>query len=115
MNISPKTVSYLRKLGYDSKRLNELNMKRASDGAVIDLAYKEGWTIITIDLDYPEIIALTRKSFPSAIIFRLTNPDADTLNALLKEHLEKIKNDLEEGAIVVIEDEKIRIRSLPIE
>ncbi len=34
MNISPKTVSYLRKLGYDSKRLNELNMERASDGAV---------------------------------------------------------------------------------
>ena len=115
MNISPKTVSYLRKLGYNSKRLDELNMECASDRAVIDLAYKEGRTIITIDLDYPEIIALGRKSFPSAIIFRLTNPDVDTLNTLLNEYLEKIKKDLKEGAIVIIEDEKVRIRSLPIE
>ncbi len=90
-------------------------METASDQAVIDFSSKEGWTIITIDLDYPEIITIARKNSPSAIIFRLTNPNVDTLNALLKEHLEKIKVDLEDGAIVVIEDEKIRIRLLPIE
>jgi hypothetical protein len=44
----------------------------------------------------------------------LTNPDVDTLNTLLNEYLEKIKKDLKEGAIVIIEDEKVRIRSLPI-
>jgi predicted nuclease of predicted toxin-antitoxin system len=57
MNISPRTVSFLNLKGYHSKRLNELNLQKASDEEVINFASKEDWVIITIDLDYPEIIA----------------------------------------------------------
>lgn len=115
MDISPKTVSFLNLKGYPSKRLNELNLQKASDEEVINFASQENWIIITIDLDYPEIIALSRKKSPLAVIFRIDNPEVNILNSLLQEHLEEIIDDLNNGAIATIEADRIRIHPLPIE
>ncbi len=45
-------------------------MERAADTEVMKLALNEARTVITADLDYPRLLALTGASGPSLIVFR---------------------------------------------
>ena len=73
MPISPKTVAYLRSTGHDVYRISERGLPKAKDREIVDIAENEQRIILTMDLDFPAIIATSRKSTPSAIIFRLSD------------------------------------------
>ena len=65
--------------------------------------------VITFDLHYPALLALNPESWVSAIIFR-TSADPDWDNQRLHATLALMVNALVEGAIAVVEDERIRLR-----
>jgi len=48
------------------------------------------------------------------ILFRLRNPSVENVNRLLPKVIETTRDHLEKGAIIVVEDWRIRIRELPI-
>jgi predicted nuclease of predicted toxin-antitoxin system len=112
--LSPKTVKVLRDSGYEAVRVNEVGMARSKDREIVAYAEKSGLVVLTADLDFGDILAHTRNRKPSVIIFRLKNPSPDHVTVLLLEALPRIKESLDMGAIVVIEDSRIRIRALPV-
>lgn len=114
MPISPKTVAFLRSLGHDVYRISEKGLPKAKDREIIDTAESEQRIILTMDLDFPAIIATSRKLTPSAIIFRLSDESYETVNFLLNDILPKVERELLKGAIVLIEDDRFRIRDLPV-
>jgi predicted nuclease of predicted toxin-antitoxin system len=114
MPISPKTVGYLRSIGHDVYRINERGLPKAKDREIVDIAEDEQRIILTMDLDFPAIIATSRKSTPSAIIFRLSDESHETVNSLLSDILPKVERELLNGAIVIIEDDRYRVRELPV-
>lgn len=114
MPISPKTVSYVRSLGHDIYRISEKGLPKAKDSEIVDRAIKEQRIILTMDLDFSAIIAKSQKSTPSAIIFRLSDESYENINILLKDILPRVENEILKGAIVIIEDDRFRIRELPI-
>lgn len=66
--------------------------------------------MLTFDLDYPALLALRQAERASAILFRTINADPGWINSRLAETLPLISHALDEGAIVVVEDGRIRIR-----
>ena len=112
--LSPKTVKVLRDFGYEAVRINELGMAKSKDKELLTYAEQSGFVVITADLDFGDILAATRNRKPSVIIFRLKIPSPDHVNSLLIEALPRIEDSLDTGAIVVIEDSRIRIRMLPV-
>ena len=115
MPISPKTVIYLNSLGYQGIRVDRLEMQKAEDEEIINYAYENDMVILTMDLDFGAILAHLGWGKPSVIIFRLNNPDINQVNTLLNKILREIKPDLERGVIVIVEEDRVRIRDLPIE
>lgn len=93
--LSPKTVKVL-------------------DKEIVPYAQKNGLVVLTADLDFGDILASTRTNKHSVIIFRLKTPSPEHVNSLLLETLPRIQESLDTGAIVVIEDSRIRIRVLPV-
>lgn len=67
-----------------------------------------------MDLDFGGILAHKSLSKPSIIIFRLENPEVARINMMLNERLRQIEQNLQTGAIVIIEESRVRIRELPI-
>jgi predicted nuclease of predicted toxin-antitoxin system len=59
MHISPRTVAWLRSLGHDVVRVDEVLQPTASDEAIVDRARKEGRVVLTQDLDFSAIIAVS--------------------------------------------------------
>ena len=59
MGISPRSVAYLRNLGVDAVHLHELGLDRLPDAEIVRKARREGYVILTHDLDFGELLAIS--------------------------------------------------------
>lgn len=71
--------------------------------------------ILTQDLDFSAIIALSGAHSPSLITLRLASSRVPYVNEVLARALPLIEKDLARGCVVTLEDGAIRTRTLPIE
>ena len=110
MGISPRTVDILRSLGHDVVRLNEVSLNQAADSDVIAYGVAENRVILTFDLDYPLLLVLTAEKRTSTVVFRTSSADPDWINSRLQKHLALVETDLTDGAIVIVEDDRVRVR-----
>ncbi len=70
--------------------------------------------MLTFDLDFGEIVAASAGQIISVILFRLRNTRADFVIQRLADVLAQSSAELMQGAIVVVEDGRHRVRKLPI-
>ncbi len=90
-------------------------MQAATDEEIFEVAINEGRTIVSADTDFGTILALRRTAEPSVIIFRRSSGRRPEEQArLLLRQLPRIADALERGSVVVIEDDRLRIRALPM-
>jgi predicted nuclease of predicted toxin-antitoxin system len=64
-------------------------------------------------LDFTDLLAASGESTPSVVILRTRTLRAEKLQARLLEILKQCQEDLKNGAIVIVEDAKTRVRTLP--
>ena len=84
------------------------------DDEIVEKAREEGRVILTHDLDFGRIVAVSRASVPSVITFRLDDMRPVQVNRYLTEVLAQFARQLEAGALVSVNERGIRARSLPI-
>ena len=90
-------------------------MQQAPDATIFDRAAAEDRIIVSADTDFGSLLALRATAKPSVILFRgATNRRPENQSAVLAVNLAALTGILEKGAIVTIEDARIRVRSLPI-
>lgn len=114
MHIAPRPVTFLRALGHDVVRVNELLPPTATDEAILAAAIQETGCILTQDLDFSATVALSGRAVPSVISPRLSSSRVEHVNAVLPEVLPTLENDLPDGAIATVEDARTRVRRLPV-
>jgi len=113
MGVNIKVVEWLRNKGHDAKHLREEGLHRMPNGEIFTKALLENRIIITFDLDFGEIVALSKGKKASVVLFRLHNTRTSHLIRRLSIVLEDSANALEEGAVVVIEESRHRVRHFP--
>lgn len=114
MHISPRTVEFLRSLGHDVVRVDEVLPTTASDEAIIARAAEESRAVLTQDLDFSAAIALAGMSAPSLISVRLYSSRIEYVNAILQKVLPVLEQDVVAGMIITVEDHRLRRRRLPV-
>lgn len=114
MGVSMRVVDHLRSLGHDIFHLREKQLHRMPDGDIFQLAHAENRVVLTFDLDFGEILAGSAGKIVSVILFRLHDTRTENVIVRLIKALADAQPDLEQGAIVVVEDGRHRIRHLPI-
>jgi predicted nuclease of predicted toxin-antitoxin system len=113
-NIPPSLAALLKKIGHEARHVVEIGYTSAPDFKISAFAAQSGEIILTHDTDFGTILALSGDSKPSVILFRLQATNNLTYIHLLEEHLLEFADNLLSGALVVIDEEKIRVRMLPI-
>jgi len=114
-HLSPAIAAQLRDAGYDAVHVIDVDLATAVDPAIVDYAESNGLAIITVDTDFPMLIALRRATTPSILLLRGVNElPPEQHAALIIANLPAIADDLKTGAIVSLSPEHLRVRTLPL-
>ncbi len=114
-NLSRRLAQFLVDAGHDAVHVASLGLSTAADVVVLAHADEESRVLISADTDFGALLAVRHRVQPSVILFRRERPRRPEAQAtLLLSHLDQVAGALDEGAIVVIEETRIRIRPLPI-
>jgi predicted nuclease of predicted toxin-antitoxin system len=113
-SLSPRLALALSKAAHDAVHVRDRDLSQADDGTIFDAAAREQRVILAQDTDFGTILALREAPSPSVVLFRCQAKSTEALITLLLANLPAMQADLEAGAVVVIEDARIRVRRLPI-
>ncbi len=114
MGVDIRVVRWLRQNGHDAKHLRDEGLHRIPNGEIFVKAISENRVILTFDLDFGEIVALSQGEKASVILLRLHNTRTPHLIKRLATVLADATEALEQGAVVVVEESRHRIRYLPL-
>ena len=112
MGVDIRVVQWLRQIGHDAKHLREEGLHRIPNGEIFTKAISEDRVIMTFDLDFGEIVALSKGQKASIILFRLHNTRTSHLINRLATVLSDVSDALEKGAVIVVEESRHRVRYL---
>ena len=114
--LSPQVARGLGAAGHDALHVRDIGLQHSADEEIFARAFQEDRIVISADTDFGTLLALSRESKPSVVLFRGAVPRRpDDQVALVLANLRSVEGDLLKGAIVVIEPGRIRVRSLPID
>ncbi len=106
--------SLLTQQGLDTIHVSEIGMWAAEDSEIMQKAQADNRVVVTLDADFHSILALNNFSSPSVIRIRIERLRALALTQLIIDVIARSKEDLEQGAAVTVEPNRIRIRRLPL-
>lgn len=111
----PRSVALrLREIGWDAVHVFDLGMSRSADRLILDHARMHARTVITLDADFHALLAVGNEASPSVIRIRREGLRAPDLVSLLLEIWPRIQRQVENGAMVTITAQSIRLRRLPL-
>jgi len=109
-----RVADLLNTAGHDAINVVECGMRGAPDEEVLRKAVEDGRILISADTDFGEILARSQDRTPSVILFRRHDRLPTSHVAILLANLDTVADELVKGAFVVITDDRLRIRALPI-
>ncbi len=114
MGLAQSTARFLETLDHDAIHLRDQGLQRLPDQLIVAKAVAEERIILTHDLDFGRIVALSGSTVPSVITFRLSNMKAGEVNRRLIDILQRFTDLLDKGALISLTDDSVRVRRLPI-
>ncbi len=115
MPVSPELAKVVEEFGYKGVHAYTLGLDRASDENILDFARDRGYVVVTADLDFPRLLALSSQDGPGLILFRGGNYSEAEMQDLLRRVLRQVSTDVLMSSICVVDRKRIRITRLPIQ
>jgi len=113
--LSPLVAEGLRGAGHNASHVRDHGSQTARDEEIFSIAENENRVLVSSDTDFGTFLALRRKSKPSLILFRRgTDRRPERQVALILTNLPRIQDALDQGSVVVFEQTRLRIHTLPI-
>ncbi|OOQ60821.1 DUF5615 family PIN-like protein [Mucilaginibacter pedocola] len=114
MNLSPEWVQEFKLHGIEALHWSTVGQHTAADSLIMEWAMENQYIIFTHDLDFGTALALTHADKPSVIQVRTQNVRVSHLSKLVIPTLLTYSSLLDQGALLTIDDDKKRIRILPL-
>ncbi len=113
MPVSFLLLDVLKAHGHEGVHAHQIGKDRAPDDELLEIARREGRVIITADLDFPRLMALSLVAGPGLILFRGGNYSDREMGELLARVLDRVSAADLEKSICVVDRKRIRVTRLP--
>jgi len=114
MNLSPGWAGFLNGNGIEAVHWSSIGSPDAPDSEIMTYAKAYDFTVLTNDLDFGYILAITRDKRPSVIQMRIGALGYDRIGAVVLGAIKLLVADIDKGALVTIDPRKIRVTLLPL-
>lgn len=114
MNLSPQWVEVFKRNGWEAAHWSSIGDPDAPDRVIMEWARRNHHVVVTHDLDFGTVLALTHDEGPSVIQVRAKDVFPSHLEELMTRILRQYEERLRSGALVVVDEASARIRILPI-
>jgi predicted nuclease of predicted toxin-antitoxin system len=111
-NLSPRVAEWLRNEGHDAVHVFDLGLSQAGDHQILQEAARGRQVLVTVDLDFGEILARS-EGRTSVLILRLRSTGTASVVRRLDVALPQAAAALGEGAVVTVGEGSLRVRRLP--
>ena len=115
MNLSPRWVKLLSDAGIEAAHWSTLGKPNARDIDIMDFARTNSYVVLTHDLDFGAILAATHGDKPSVVQIRSEDVSPDTIGNQVIRALQQMADELDKGALLTIDPNRIRLRILPLQ
>jgi predicted nuclease of predicted toxin-antitoxin system len=114
-NLSHRVAQLLRDAGIEAAYVRDKDLQHATDSVILKFARQHAFVLVSEDTDFGELLARQCTVAPSFVLLRTYEPmTPDDQAAVLVANLPRLCDDLDQGAIVVIERSRLRVRRLPM-
>jgi predicted nuclease of predicted toxin-antitoxin system len=114
MNLSPQWIPVLAERGFSAIHWSQIGDSTATDTEIMNVAARDHLVIMTQDLDFTILLALTHATQPSVVLIRSRNAMPDKVAPLVVNVLQQYLLQLVTGALLVIDESQQRLRCLPL-
>ena len=114
MNLTPAWIEYFATRGIDSVHWSDVGDPKALDPDIMMFAKENQLIVFTHDLDFGNILAVTRARGPSVVQARVEDPIPATIGEMVVLAIINNATYLERGALITVDPDKLRVRILPI-
>lgn len=114
MPVTPQAVAHLEAKGHDALHASTAGLGTEDDSVILERARIDDRIVVTADLDYPRLLALLKADRPGVILFRGGSYSDAEMLALLDRVLAQSDSLALDRSITVVDQHRIRRRSLPI-
>jgi len=113
--LSFRVAEMLREADYETVHVRDYGLEAAVDWDILERARLEDRVIISADTDFGTLLAQIQTRKPSFILLRWPGLRmAQDQTRVILANLPNMMDDLNAGAVAVIEPSRVRIRTLPI-
>jgi predicted nuclease of predicted toxin-antitoxin system len=114
--LSEEIAKALIRAGHEATHVRELDLQASTDSGVLAVALMRGAVVISPDTDFSQLLSISRAARPSILSLQTRRMRRPTQQAALviANLTAKVLQALDEGAVVVIEDARVRVRPLPL-
>ena len=114
-NRSHRLATMLGSIGYDAVHVSKIGLSSAEDAEILSFAAESGRILVSADTDFGALLALREVTAPSVILFRTRSQrSAEAQFKLLRDLLPLFEQDLAMGSVLVVADDRVRVRRLPL-
>jgi predicted nuclease of predicted toxin-antitoxin system len=115
MNLTPQWVDHLESLGYDAIHWSNVGEPDASDEDIVAWAREHDFIVLTRDLDFAAIVAISGSTKPSVVQLRSGGTLPAHVGSAVTEAIQGSRADLIAGALLTVEAGRTRLRILPFD
>lgn len=108
------SAALFRKKGWDVVHASEVGLSRAEDAKIIEYARKTKRIIVTLDADFHALLATGKQSSCTVIRIREEGLRAEDLVKLLLTIWPKISKQVDQGVLISVNSNSVRIRHMPV-
>ena len=115
MNLSPDWTAVLTNENIEAAHWSRVGKPNAPDEEIMNYARENDYAVFTHDLDFGTMLALTQATSPSVLQVRAQDILPKSIGNIVIKILQKYKDEIEQGALIVFDKAKERVRILPLE
>lgn len=111
--LSARLTDLLNDLGEQATHWSSIGPSNARDGEIMSWAEKNGHIVISADLDFGDLLARSQAALPSVVLIRSSDQSPDHIAPLVKEAIDRFRNELSSGCLISVDEDNARMRLLP--